>query len=124
MSRLEGRVAVVTGAGSGLGGAISTPFSAGGAAGGVADTHPATGQETAAMINERSGSAIAIQTDIRRSDDVRDMIERTIAEFRQLDILVNNAGVQVDANVVETSEGDWNFVLDVNLKGTFLCCKY
>jgi NAD(P)-dependent dehydrogenase (short-subunit alcohol dehydrogenase family) len=52
------------------------------------------------------------------------MIERTIAEFRQLDILVNNAGVQVDANVVETSEGDWNFVLDVNLKGTFLCCKY
>ncbi len=121
--RLRDRVAVVTGAGMGLGQAVATLFSDEGASVLVADVNQPSGQETVEKIQARGGKAIFAQTDVTRSADVDNMVRAAVESFGRLDILINNVGVQVDKGVADTTEQEWDFVLDTNLKSMFFCSK-
>ena len=121
--RLQNRVAVVTGAGMGLGQAVATLFADEGASVLVADVNQPSGQETVEKIQARGGKAIFAQTDVTRSADVDNMVRAAVESFGRLDILINNVGVQVDKGVAETTEQEWDFVLDTNLKSMFFCSK-
>ena len=121
--RLRDRVAVVTGAGMGLGQAVATLFSDEGASVLVADVNQPSGQETVEKIQARGGKAVFARTDVTRSADVDNMVRAAVESFGRLDILINNVGVQVDKGVADTTEQEWDFVLDTNLKSMFFCSK-
>ena len=122
--RLQDRVAVVTGAGMGLGQAVATLFSDEGASVVVADVSRPAGEETVEQIRARGGKAVFARTDVTRSAEVENMVGAAVESFGRLDILINNVGVQVDKDVVDTSEEEWDFVLDTNLKSMFFCSKF
>ncbi len=123
-NRLQGKVAAITGAGMGLGQAIAILFAAEGARVVVADIDPITGKETSGHIHAQGDEAILVQMDVRQALDAERLVRTTVDAFGRLDILVNNVGVQVNKDVVDTSEEEWNFVVDTNLKSMFLCSKY
>ena len=124
MQKLEGRVAVVTGAGMGLGRATALLLAEAGAKVVVSDINQAGGEETVAQITGQGDEAVFVTADVRLAHDARHMVSEAVSAFERLDILVNNVGVQVNANVLETTEAQWDTVLAVNLKGMFLCSKY
>src|SRR5256884_9699973 len=121
---LQGKTAVVTGAGSGIGRAIAKALASSGAAVCVGDVNEAAARESAAQIERVGGRALAFRADVRDRGQVRAMIEETVRRFGRLDILVNNAGLQVIAPVWELPEEKWDLLLGVMLTGTFLCTKY
>ncbi len=118
---LTGKVAIVTGAARGLGQALARGLSAAGAKVALADILDMS--DTLAEIESAGGEAIAVPTDVRRRDRVERLVAETVRKFGTVDILVNNAGVNLIAPSLEFSEEDWDLVLDVNLKGMFLCCQ-
>ena len=120
--RLKGKVAVVTGAGTGIGQAIAACFAAEGASV-IVNCHERKAQETVDRIKKVGGMYIVVQADVSKADDVDRLISRTIEKFGRLDILVNNAGIYRSHLAHETSEEEWDAVIDVNLKGAFLCSK-
>jgi meso-butanediol dehydrogenase/(S,S)-butanediol dehydrogenase/diacetyl reductase len=122
--RLKDRVALITGAGSGIGRASALRFAEEGARVVVVDWNPQGGQETVATIRARRGEATFVHADISRDEDVRRAVDTTITTYGALHILYNNAGIQVFGTLPNTSEADWNKVMDVNLKGMYLACKY
>jgi citronellol/citronellal dehydrogenase len=126
--KLEGKVAVVTGAARGLGKAIALGLATEGAAVVVTDRieqeteHvPGTIGKTAEMIRALGSRAIPLRCDVTKEEDVSAMVQRALQELGRVDILVNNAGVTFLAPVWETPLRRWQLVLDVNLNGTFLC---
>lgn len=121
MRRLEGKRAIVTGAGAGIGRAIALRFAEEGARVIVADIDPGSAERAAA---ELSGSAISHQVDVTRPDQMEALVRRAVDEWGGLDIMVNNAGVGVAATTPDTTEEDWDRVVDVCLKGTFLGMKF
>ncbi|HET8628181.1 MAG TPA: glucose 1-dehydrogenase, partial [Thermomicrobiales bacterium] len=121
MRRLAGRRAIVTGAGSGIGRAIATRYVAEGARVVVADIAEDAAAEVAA---ELGASAVARRVDVTSAAEVRAAVEWAVATWGGLDVMVNNAGVGVAATTPETTEEDWQRVVDVCLKGTFLGMKY
>jgi len=122
--RLQNRVALITGAGSGIGRAAAIRFAEEGARVVVVDWNPQGGEETAATIRARGGEATFVRADVSRDDDVRRAVNAAIAAYGALHILFNNAGIQVFGTLPNTSEEDWHKVMDVNLKGMYLACKY
>jgi meso-butanediol dehydrogenase / (S,S)-butanediol dehydrogenase / diacetyl reductase len=122
--KLAGKVALVTGAGSGIGQAIALLFAAEGAQVGVADFSEAGGNATVAQIRAAGGDAEFFRVDVSRSAEVKATVDGVLQRWGQLDILCNNAGIGVAATVVETAEEDWDRTLAVDLKGVFLGCKY
>ena len=122
--RLEGKVAVVTGAGSGIGRAIAHRFAQEGASVVIAEVNRDAGASAASEIRAEGGSALFVPTDVSRAADVEAMVRRTVAEFGRLDVLVNNAAIQILGRLADTSEEDWDRLQSVNLKGVFLCSKY
>ncbi len=122
--RLAGKVALITGAGSGIGQASALRFAAEGARVVVVDWNPAGGHATVNSIRAAGGQAILVEADVSRAEQVKRMVETALETYGQLDVLFNNAAVQVFGTLPETPESDWYKVMDVNLKGVYLGCKY
>jgi 3-oxoacyl-[acyl-carrier protein] reductase len=118
--QLEGQVAIVTGASSGLGRAITLALAEEGAAVVLAARNISALSDVAAMIGQLGRSSMIVMCDVREPAQVRDMVRRTVAEWSTIDILVNSAGVALRRSAVETDPGAWDSVLDTLLKGTFL----
>ncbi|MGA2309009.1 MAG: SDR family NAD(P)-dependent oxidoreductase [Candidatus Bathyarchaeia archaeon] len=121
---LRGSVALVTGAGSGIGRAIAVLFACEAAKVAVADVSEGDGKNTVELIKKEGGDAIFVQGDVSKSTSVKRMVEATVEKYGKLNVLVNNAGVESTGSVVEVTEENWDKVIDINLKGTFLCSKY
>ena len=123
--RFDGRVAFVTGGGSGIGRATALAFAAEGAAVAVAALPEGDVQETARLVEQRSGRALALTCDVTREDDVERALDRTVATFGRLDCAFNNAGVeQAQTPTAELSMAEWQRLIDVDLTGVFLCLKH
>ena len=122
--RLDGKAAVVTGAGQGLGEAIARLFGSEGARLVLADLRAGPVGAVAAEIVASGGEATAVQVDVTSDDDCRRMIETAVDLYGGLDILVNNAGIAGKGTVTQVSEEKWDQVLAVNLKGVFLASRH
>jgi D-sorbitol dehydrogenase (acceptor) len=121
--KLEGKVAIVTGGGSGMGRAISKAYAGEGAKVVVADINLEAAQETVNAITGAGGEAVAIQTDVRNQAAVQAMVDTAVETFGGVDILVNNAGVGKIIPFLETTEADWDFMFDINCKGLLWCSQ-
>jgi 3-oxoacyl-(acyl-carrier-protein) reductase len=121
--RLKDRVALITGAGRGIGAATARRFAAEGAIVVVNDVDATSIGEVVKEIEAAGGRALGIEGSVTDKQAVEAMIDRTLKTFGRLDILVNNAGVNRDALLTKMTDDQWDIVIDVNLKGTFLCCR-
>ncbi len=120
----DGKVALVTGAGSGIGRASALAFAKEGARVVVADFVVPGGEETCRLITEAGGQATFVKVDVRRAAEVQAMVAQAVAAFGRLDFAHNNAGVALTGSVAESTEETWDTVLGVNLKGIWLAMKY
>lgn len=118
------KVAVITGAGSGIGRATALLFAKKGAKVLVVDLDSKEGSKTVDSIEGHGGEARLVVADVSKASNVQRMVKTILELWGRLDILVNNAGIFTEGSVVETTEEDWNRVLGVNLDGVFLCMKY
>lgn len=123
---LEHKVALVTGGGLGIGRASALLFAEAGAKVVVADIDGEAGRETVRLINQRGPEALFVQADVARSAEVEEMVVTAVGAFGRLDCAFNNAGIQGPLHVktAEFAEEDWDQVVNVNLKGVWLCMKY
>jgi len=120
---LTGRVAIVTGAGRGIGKAIALGLADAGADVVVAARTASDIEATAGEITAKGRKALAVPTDVRQSDQVDNLVDKAVAQFGTIDILVNNAGGYFVASTTELSEGGWDAIIRENLKSVFLCSK-
>jgi NAD(P)-dependent dehydrogenase (short-subunit alcohol dehydrogenase family) len=121
--RLIGKVAIVTGAGQGIGKGIATRLAREGADVVVAEYNSETAASTASEIEAIGQRALAYPVDISGVDGVRAMVDDVVSEFGHVDILVNNAGLVQTKPMMELTEGDWDRVMDVNQRGLFFCLQ-
>ena len=120
-----GKVAFVTGAASGIGRAAALAFARAGAGVVVADVADEDNAETARMIEEAGGRALAVRCDVTRSEDVKAALEKAVEAFGRLDVAFNNAGVENRAKpAAEVTEEEWDRSIAINLTGVFLCMKH
>jgi len=126
IGRLDGKVALITGSGSGIGRATAILFAREGAKVVVADYIAEGGEETVTMIKAAGGEAIFVKADVAKATDVEKMVKVAVDIYGQLDILYNNAGIAEIQNVptAEVKEENWDRVIDIDLKGVFLGMKY
>ena len=125
--RLEGKVAIITGAGSGIGRATAQMFAREGARVVVSDISEKGGQETVALIAQAGVQVAFVKADFSKTADVQSMVETAVARFDGLPILFNNAAVALlgrDGKVADMHEEGWDFGLAANLKGVYVACKY
>lgn len=121
--RLSQKVAIVTGAGSGIGRGIAERFAQEGAKVCAADWNLETAAETVALIKQEKGSVFAHKVDVSNWDQVKEMIEQTLKHFGRIDILVNNAGVYLPHDAVSATEEEWTKTIGVDLKGVWYGCR-
>ncbi len=121
--RLKGKNAFITGAAQGIGKSIALSMAKEGANVGIADVNIESAEKTAAEINAFGVKGIAIGIDVSKQDSVSEAFGRFTNELGALDILINNAGITKDNIIMRMKEEDWDAVLNINLKGSFLCCK-
>ncbi|MBI5029011.1 MAG: glucose 1-dehydrogenase [Chloroflexi bacterium] len=124
--RLKDKVALITGAGSGIGRESALLFSAEGAKVVVVDVVDAAGNETVSMIGKNGGEACYVHADVSKAADCENMVKVAEQSFGKLNVLFNNAGIMHgdDDNAMTTEEKVWDLTMNVNLKGVFLGCKY
>jgi len=121
--QLEGKVAIVTGGGGGIGKAIVETFAREGARVAIADRDIATARTLAETLGAARGAALAVEVDVADAAAVTRMAAQAFDAFGRIDILVNNAGIRFLNTLLEQSDDEWRRTLDVNLTGPFLCCK-
>lgn len=122
---LEGKVALVTGASSGIGRATALAFAREGVKVVVSDVNVPGGEETVRLIKEQGGEAIFVRCDVSQESEVKTLVETTLATFGRLDFACNNAGIGGDlAPTADYTLEAWNRVIGINLTGAFLCMKY
>jgi NAD(P)-dependent dehydrogenase (short-subunit alcohol dehydrogenase family) len=121
-----GKVAFVTGAASGIGRAAALAFAREGASVVVADVSEQGSQETVRLVEGLGGRAVAVRCDVTRAEDVKAALDRTVGAFGRLDFAFNNAGIEPKkpAPTADYDEEEWNRIIDINLRGVFLCMKY
>ena len=126
MARLDGKVALITGAGSGIGRESSLLFAAEGAAVVAVDVNEAAARDTVRDVEAAGGRAFAVQADVVKAGDCEAMVAAAEKAYGKLDVLFNNAGIMDsrDDDAVSTSEEVWDLTMDINAKGVFLGCKY
>jgi NAD(P)-dependent dehydrogenase (short-subunit alcohol dehydrogenase family) len=125
MGKLDGKVAIITGAASGIGKATAILFAQEGAKVVVADITDDLGEETVKMINKSGGKAIFVHVNISKAEDVENMIKTTVKAYGRLDIIFNNAGIEgASADTANYPENIFDKVVAVNLKGVWLGIKY
>jgi len=120
---LSKRVAIVTGSGQGIGREIALLLAEHGASVVTTDINAATAKEVAAEIEAKKRKSIAIPANVTVAQEVHALVEQTLSTFGQIDILVNNAGITRDGLLMRMSEADWDLVLNINLKGAFICTQ-
>jgi NAD(P)-dependent dehydrogenase (short-subunit alcohol dehydrogenase family) len=123
MTRLAEKVAVITGAGTGIGQAIALACAEEGALIVAAGRRREKVEDTCRMIDREGGVALPLAVDVSKSEDVHHMVSTCVKELGRLDILVNNAGVRCPGGILALSEEQWDWVMSINLRGVFLCCK-
>lgn len=122
--KLKDQVAIVTGAGSGIGRGIAQVLASEGAMVVIATLYEAEGQETERLIKDSGAYATTIETDVTSEASIRAMVAHVSKDFGKIDSLVNNAGITVFKPLFEASLEDWEKLINTNLRGTFLCSKY
>jgi 3-oxoacyl-[acyl-carrier protein] reductase len=120
---LNGKVVVITGAGQGIGRAIALRLAREGARVLIGDLNAETARQTVREIEAGGGQAISLVADVTKRSDTVALIHKAVETFGSVDILVNNAGLYPNAPIIEMDEAEWDLVLAVNLKGTFLCSQ-
>lgn len=121
--RMQGKVALITGAAQGMGRSHALLLATEGAKVIVTDVNATAGEGVAAEINAAGGSARFISHDVTKADDWQHAVDQAVSEFGKLDVLVNNAGILILKPLDETSEAEWDLTQNINAKGTFLGCK-
>jgi len=122
--KLQGKVAIVTGAGRGIGRAIAKRFTQEGAR--VVVNFNRSEKEASSLaeeIKKQGGEVLLMKADVSKAPEVKEMVKKTIERFGRVDILVNNAGTLIPAAFLDSTEEMWDKTMDINLKGTYLCCK-
>ncbi|MCS6942823.1 MAG: 3-oxoacyl-[acyl-carrier-protein] reductase [Geminocystis sp.] len=124
LQRLQGQVAIITGASRGIGRATALALACEGAK--IVVNYASNSQAAEAVVNTivaAGGEAIAIQADVSKAEQVEEMVKTTLDKWGRIDILVNNAGITRDTLLLRMKLEDWQAVIDLNLTGVFLCCK-
>ncbi len=123
--RFAGKVAFVTGAANGIGRATALAFAREGASVVVADVAERSNQETARMVEELGGRALAVTCDVTRTEDIQRALKAAIEKFGRLDFAFNNAGIEYAIKpAAEVTEQEWDRIMDIDLRGVFLCMKH
>ncbi len=124
-TELQNKVALVTGGTTGIGRDTAVLFAKAGAKVVVSGRRETEGEETSNLIRAAGGDGLFVKSDVSKSSDVQSLVQRTVEKFGRLDIAFNNAGIEGKwVPLIEQSLEDWDAVIDVNLKGTWLCLKY
>ncbi len=123
-ARFAGKVVVITGAAMGIGRTTALAFAAEGGSVVIGDINEAGRNETVQLITEKGGQATAVHCDVRNASDVQNLISTAVSTYGGVDVLYNSAGVVRYGTVEELTEDDWDFQVGINLKGSFLTCKY
>lgn len=121
--KLDGKVAIVTGAGTGMGQSHALALAREGADVVVADVDMESAEKVAGEIRNLGNRALVVKVDVSNKEQVSQMVKKTLDTFHKIDILVNNAGIDRLYPAEELAEAEWDSMIDVNLKGTFLCCQ-
>ena len=121
--RLQGRIALITGAGGGIGAATARLFAAEGATVCLNDVNQSGASDVVREIEAGGGRALFVGSDVTDKKQVEEMVDKVLKTYGRLDVLVNNAGINRDSLVKKMTEDDWDAVVNINLKGTFLCAQ-
>jgi NAD(P)-dependent dehydrogenase (short-subunit alcohol dehydrogenase family) len=120
-----GKVAFITGGGSGIGRATAIAFARAGAKVAVTDISEQANQETVRMIESFGGHALALRCDVMKAEDIKQALNKTVGIFGKLDVAFNNAGIEYKIQpLTEVTEEEWDRIIDIDLRGVFLCMKY
>lgn len=121
--RLDNKTAIITGSGRGIGKATALLFAQEGANVIVCDVNIKDVEDTVKLIQEKGGAAEGVQVDVTKREDISQMVETVLEEYGRIDILVNNAGITMDAPLLKMTDEKFNTVIDINLKGVYLCTQ-